>query len=52
MTSIAKQGDEFDMQKEKGTELLLYVIAKLILESVLVQFSDSSVVKLKLHSHT
>ena len=52
MTSIAMQGDEFDMQKEKGTELLLYVIARLILEveSVLVQFSDSSVVKL--HSHT
>ena len=51
MTSIAMQGDEFDMQKEKGTEFLLqYVIARLILESVLVRFSDSSVVKL--HSHT
>ena len=46
MKSIAMQGDEFDMQKEKGAELLLYVIARLILESVLVQFSDSSVVKL------
>ena len=36
MKSIAIQGDEFDMQKEKGAELLLYVIARLILESVLV----------------